>query len=913
MAIFLEEMASSTAKPMDGVQDQVRAITAEMVALQRTDLRNRMALNFVLDGKGGAYAVVGQERCNYIPDESENLTSLSVHIQKEAVIWHALNHYAYRDAVFLAERLYAEVCSEDALFLLATCYYRSGRAYKAYRLLKTHSCTTPQCKYLLARCCIDVNKLAESEQILAGGILNKQKRHDDITTEFGDSACFSLSLLGHIYCKTDRMAKGADCYQKSLSLNPFLWTPFESLCEIGEKPDPDKIFKSISLQSFNTYHPCLCMPLVLNHGGQHYKQTDTVMMETVAEDTVELNKLNLESATNSKYSSTMTESSASLFDPSVISPDALQLGSGTSVLSKQQVNRPKSGRSLLGGPESPSSLTPSFGVLPPDTTSAGDGSFLPSCTNSSIIDSSSTGALTKKSVARISPGRTKSVFAQSGNSRDTIAFPLTQTQTPSPRTSAAQVLFPTSTDPTSNASPQQSSRPLTSVSSTTKENSKKLKMKFPSKIPDRKLKIKMSKGGIIQSNYNDSLEISKLDSLVIPEGKISFVTPQVQAFNIPKATSDALMSLLREMGKGYLALCSYSCKEAIDILSQLPTRHYNTGWVLCQIGRAHFELAEYVQAERIFSEVRHIESYQVEGMEIYSTTLWHLQKDVSLSLLSKDLTDMDKNSPEAWCAAGNCFSLQREHDVAIKFFQRAIQVDPNFAYAYTLLGHEFVLTEELDKALTCFRNAIRVNSQHYNAWYGLGMIYCKQEKFNLAEIHFRKALNINPHSSVLLCHIAVVQHALKRSTSALETLNKAISIDPKNPLCKFHRASILFANEKYKAALQELEELKQIVPKESLVYFLIGKVYQKLGQTHLALMNFSWAMDLDPKGANNQIKEAIDERYLPDDEESVTNDGLQNEGHQYDLAGTDESQESSMTDADDTQLHAAESDESFNL
>lgn len=97
--------------------------------------------------------------------------------------------------------------------------------------------------------------------------------------------------------------------------------------------------------------------------------------------------------------------------------------------------------------------------------------------------------------------------------------------------------------------------------------------------------------------------------------------------------------------------------------------------------------------------------------------------------------------------------------------------------------------------------------------------------------------------------------------------------------------------------------MKQIVPKESLVYFLIGKVgvcsanqlpllisgcvslfcfgvfyvydlssqqvYKKLGQTHLALMNFSWAMDLDPKGANNQIKEAIDKRYLPEDEGMV--------------------------------------------
>uniref|UniRef100_UPI00398E8100 cell division cycle protein 27 homolog isoform X3 n=1 Tax=Pristiophorus japonicus TaxID=55135 RepID=UPI00398E8100 len=775
----------------------------------------------------------------------------------QAAIWHALNHYAYRDAVFLAERLYAEVRSEEALFLLATCYYRSGKAYKAYRLLKTHSCTTPQCKYLLAKCCMDLSKLAEGEQILAGGILNKQKSHDDIVTEFGDSACFTLSLLGHIYCKTDRMAKGSECYQKSLNLNPFLWSPFESLCEIGEKPDPDQTFKLTSLQNFSSYQPSLCMPLVLNHSVQH-RQPDTVLMET-PQDTIELNRLNLESSANSKYSSMMTDSSVSLIDPSVISPDVVPLGSGSSVLSKQLVNKPKSGRSLLGGPAALSPLTPSgafittisnqyspecfcnmggirrniialsFGVLPLDTPSPGDGSFLPNYTNSSsVIDSSSAGGPTKKSVARITQGGTKSVFTQSGNSRDVTPIPLTQTQTQTsgPQTSATQVLFPTSTVPTNapgNAPPRRSSRLFTSASSTTKENSKKLKMKFPPKIPNRKPKNKTSKGGITQPNLNDSLEISKLDSSVILEGKVSSVTPQIQAFNIQKAAADGLMNLLREMGKGYLALCSYNCKEAIGILSQLPSHHYNTGWVLCQIGRAHFELAEYMQAERIFSEVRRIASYRVEGMEIYSTTLWHLQKDVTLSLLSKDLTEMDKNTPEAWCAAGNCFSLQREHDIAIKFFQRAIQVDPNFAYAYTLLGHEFVLTEELDKALACFRNAIRVNSQHYNAWYGLGMIYYKQEKFNLAEIHFRKALNINPQSSVLLCHIGVVQHALKKSESALETLNKAISIDPKNPLCKFHRASILFANEKYKAALQELEELKQIVPKESLVYFLIGK------------------------------------------------------------------------------------------
>jgi anaphase-promoting complex subunit 3 len=72
---------------------------------------------------------------------------------------------------------------------------------------------------------------------------------------------------------------------------------------------------------------------------------------------------------------------------------------------------------------------------------------------------------------------------------------------------------------------------------------------------------------------------------------------------------------------------------------------------------------------------------------------------------------------------GNCFSLRREHESAIKFFERAIQVDKTFAYAHTLCGHEYVCNEDLEKALGCFRNGIFHDERHYNAWYGLGTIY----------------------------------------------------------------------------------------------------------------------------------------------------------------------------------------------
>ncbi len=162
---------------------------------------------------------------------------------------------------------------------------------------------------------------------------------------------------------------------------------------------------------------------------------------------------------------------------------------------------------------------------------------------------------------------------------------------------------------------------------------------------------------------------------------------------------------------------------------------------------------------RYFRELRDREPFRLDFMEYFSTALWHLQDDVELSALAQDLTRWGKSSPQAWCAAGNCFSHLKEHENAIRFFQRAVQLDPSFAYAYTLLGHEYVAIEELDKALACFRSAVRMDHRHYNAWYGIGLTYYKQERYNMADIYYRKALGINKTNPILMCHVAVVRKA----------------------------------------------------------------------------------------------------------------------------------------------------------
>lgn len=118
---------------------------------------------------------------------------------------------------------------------------------------------------------------------------------------------------------------------------------------------------------------------------------------------------------------------------------------------------------------------------------------------------------------------------------------------------------------------------------------------------------------------------------------------------------------------------------------------------------------------------------------------------------------IDRESPQAWIAAGNCFSLQKDQDEAMRCFRRATQVAPSFAYAWTLCGYEAIEMEEYERAIAFFRTAIRTETRHYNAWYGMGLVYLKTGKAKYAEHHFRRATEINPTNPVLLCCIGMVR------------------------------------------------------------------------------------------------------------------------------------------------------------
>lgn len=700
----------------------------------------------------------------------------------QVIIWDCLNNYEYDNAIFLAERLHAEVASEETAFLLGTCYYRRGRVNEVHHLLQNMSLTLPQSRFLLAKCSIDLKLYKDAETALGTNL-------DIITSEFGEQAPYALQLLAKIYSITERRNKATDAHRKALSLNPFMWRSYMQLCNMGEKVDPNQVFQ-------------------LNNSDFTFGVTTLVNLVSNSEN---ISFVNSNIPNNTCVNANVTPNNVSSKTPMTMSTS---ITPETQALGKRM-------HSVFSGIV-PIPFSPSFGMLPMEESPV---MYTPTLTDSNE----------QKAIPKI----VNSLRAQMGQLKDAVF-------SPAPRC-------------TLGPAPRRSSRLFSNNNSgySVKENNKSPSRKFAApKSPSRKNKQRISKN--IKTSAVETNERSKT---------VESITPTVTPKN---SNGVALLSLLKELGLAYKALSFLDCKNAIKLFQEVPPNQLASPWVQTMIARGHYELAQYEAAAKIFAEIRKLYPNRTEGMDIYSTCLWHLQREAQLSALAQELVESNRTNPIAWLASGNCFSLHKERETALKFFKRAVQIDPDAAYAHALLGHEYAVAEETDKALVSFRTAVSIDPRNYVAWFGIATVYARQERWKASEVHIRRAISIHPQSGVLRCQLGLAQAAMGKIERALSTLERAVSLDTENPLCRFHRASVLLRAGRPQDALADLEHLKDIAPRESLVYYLLGKVHNKLGNSHLALMHFSWATDLDPKGTGGHIKEGFDPSKQEDTPERST-------------------------------------------
>ncbi|KAF1951304.1 TPR-like protein [Byssothecium circinans] len=794
-----------------------------------------------------------------------------VNAQLRHLVHYHLDNGFLENALFFASRLHAlEPRNGDAAHLLALCNLRLGRYKAAFDHAKPKG-HTPHlgCAYVFAQACLGLERfdigaqaLEKTRGLWAGR--NHWNKHSDTSRRHLPDAAACYCLLGKLLAAHGESKKAIDHYVEALKLNPFMWDAFTGLCDIGAVVRPQNIFKITPEMLVTISHAA-----TNGHGPASLPSQDSFDVRNPFVSTPDVDP----------------------FNPSLRQGGdvGLNLG-GSNLLSRLNGNVPAPHGNGIGSypdVETPTSngqnhhdedIMMGEGGGPVMNDLASDMPHAPA--RKTRMQALST----SEEASKMRPITTRTRFKTASEMSERTEIPQPVGQNGHKRTVSGHSAQPVPqqqinappADPTA-APPRRSVRLLKTIeglrpsssrlaAATTRDPEARERRELrKAKATGTKGKSGTSTVGRVVSGNRKPTTVEHSD-LMKPESRPASVASTVAPpprMAVPADTTREqealtwLFDLLLKMGSGYKYLSRFECDKAVTAFESISAQQRETPWVLAQLGKAHYERSNYVEAEKAFQRIRDKAPSHLEDMEVFSNTLWQLKKETDLAYLAHTLVDQDRLSPQAWCALGNAQSLQREHDQAIKCFTRATQLDPKFAYAFTLQGHEHIANEEYDKAMYAYRCAISADNNHYNGWYGLGHVYEKMAKYEVAEKHYRAAFAINPTNPLLAVRIGYVLSRMKKTQAALLQYEAAIKVDERCKLARLSRAQILLKLNMPEQALQDLTILKNTTPEDVNVHFALARTYKRLGNRADAMRHFTIALNLDPK-AQTLIKEAMD-------------------------------------------------------
>lgn len=330
------------------------------------------------------------------------------------------------------------------------------------------------------------------------------------------------------------------------------------------------------------------------------------------------------------------------------------------------------------------------------------------------------------------------------------------------------------------------------------------------------------------------------------------------------AVDQRIKELLQSLGMAYFAVKNFQSKSALillrrkrDLIStekielkkewQIDLKNFtgledcyrNSVDVQCLIARAYHDMSRFPLAEKHFLHARRLSPTLDHHMDIFTLTLFHLQREVALSRLARELSNLDSNSSVSHLARGNAFALQREHSLALQSFQRACLAAPNWAYAFTLAGYEAFELGFKDRSVRYFRQAINVERRHWNAFAGLGRVYFESEHYTSSEYYYRRAINIHKTNPLLWDVYGSVLSAQEKFQEAEDAFEQAILLDPSLAMSHIKMAEVLLLQgesqpEKRQRAHEHLLEAVKHAPEEAHVHLMLAHTYMEKGKGSFA-------------------------------------------------------------------------------
>lgn len=195
-----------------------------------------------------------------------------------------------------------------------------------------------------------------------------------------------------------------------------------------------------------------------------------------------------------------------------------------------------------------------------------------------------------------------------------------------------------------------------------------------------------------------------------------------------------------------------------------------------------------------------------------------------------------------------CMLLAKEkYEEALKYFEKAREIDPMEIETYFNLGNLYASIEQYEKAEEQFKKVILIDKKNGLANFNLGNISFLKDNIEKGVEYYNKAVANGYEEANLYYNLGMIYEETDNFLLAIRNYSKAIAKEQLNPEYRLKAIALYMKNDKYDEALEALEELNQYCPDIFEGYYFRFEIYCAQGKFEQAENVIDKAIKLFPK------------------------------------------------------------------
>lgn len=214
--------------------------------------------------------------------------------------------------------------------------------------------------------------------------------------------------------------------------------------------------------------------------------------------------------------------------------------------------------------------------------------------------------------------------------------------------------------------------------------------------------------------------------------------------------------------------------------------------------------------------------------------------------------EIDPNNSTAWHYLGMVGFQGGKMDHAATCLQHAIRLSAHPAMSYTLLGRVRKASGDFEGAIKCYQKAVEMSPESVETHISLGIVLRHQGRLEEAAQCYQRALDNNAHSFEARNNLANVLHDLGHIAAATDHYEQAILLDPAAAEPRSNLAVLLHNQGRVGEAIAQFELAIRIKPGLIDAHIGLGNALHGEGQLELAVRHYKNALNISERQLGTQ-------------------------------------------------------------